>query len=192
MMENKLLELKDNLVVFNNFLKHKTDNNSIILQNKSKSLIRLINSIVKPSKYYQSSIIKKIVIQHVRDKFYICDEVSFPNCRFDLFSVERFGNNRKVIGYEIKTAKNDLMNDEKFEKYLSYSNILYFVVPKELTELAIEKAKKSKLHKHIGVFEIDKNDMRIVKRAISNKKKFDLEKFTYKILECGYNKYVYY
>lgn len=220
-MEIKLLELKEKLMLFKSSLKDFRENGilkyinyedmnckdtkeiifklkratnfSKKLEKKINNIIFSINSIIKPSKYYQSSIIKKIVIKHLRNKAYICDEVSFSNCRFDLFSIEKFGNNRKVIGFEIKTSKEDLLNDDKFENYLSYANILYFVIPKDLVFLAKEKIEKSSFKKHIGIYEvnIEKNDIEIIKKAISNKKEFNLEKLIFKVLECGYNRYIY-
>jgi hypothetical protein len=161
---------------------------------KIKNIEFLINQYLKPSQNYQSSIIKKMMIKHLRDKMYICDEVSFPGCRFDLYGIEKFGEKQKIIGYEIKTSKQDLLRDEKFENYLEYSNILYFVVTEDLIKDAKNKIKNSELKKYIGIYSIDieKNEIKLVKRAISNKKKFKkINDLIIKIIETGYNRYIY-
>lgn len=45
------------------------------------------------------------------------------------------------IGIEIKVSKSDLKQDSKFQEYLEFTNYMFFAVPHELIELALEKCK---------------------------------------------------
>lgn len=157
-----------------------------------KILNSIINEILKPSNLYKSSVFKKFIINNIRDKYYVCEEVRIKNLRFDLLSIEKYKENPKVIGYEIKTSKNDLIQDIKYENYLKHCNILYFVVPQTLIEVAKEKINESNLKKHIGIYSLDKEgNLKLIKRAVSNKKVLNFYFIKETILNCGYNRYVY-
>jgi hypothetical protein len=160
-----------------------------LLKKCLRNLKNKLNKLDAPSKYYESTNFKKEIIKKFRDKYYICDEVPFKNSRFDIFAVEKSGNN--VIGFEIKTSANDLKQDKKFEKYLEFCNKLYFVVPENLKDKALEKINKSSFKKNIGLYIINNNELKLIKRAFSNKKDFNKEKLKNVIFENGYNKYVY-
>jgi hypothetical protein len=120
---------------------------------------------------------------------FICDEFSIGNVRFDLFAIDKYKD--KVTGFEIKTSLNDLKNDEKFENYLNYANVLYFIVPEKLKESALKKIKESSLERNIGLYIIKENKINLIKKAFSNKKKFDKKNYIKYILERIYNKYIY-
>jgi len=157
-----------------------------------KVLNSVINDVLKPSHFHQAQVIKRLVVDNVKDKYYICDEISLGKGRFDLLSLEKYSDSPKVVGYEIKTSKSDLKNDEKFESYLNYCNILYFVVPVKLVENAKQKISKSSLKRHIGIYSVDdEGELKLEKRAYSNKKEFDVDKIREQIYICGYNRYVY-
>lgn len=153
---------------------------------------REINNILKPSHFYKSQTIKRLIISNVRNKTYVCDELSFGNVRFDVLSVERYTDNPKVIGYEIKTSKSDLIADEKYEKYLSYCNILYFVVPENLKDEALSKITSSSLSKHIGLYIVNDNgELKLTKRARKNNNNLNTKAIQEKIVYSAYNRYIY-
>jgi len=155
----------------------------------------LYSTFISHISIHKSTTIKKIFIDKFKEKYWIVDEFGIKNLRFDLYSIERFNNNPKIIGYEIKTNKQDLVNDKKFEKYLNYCNILYFIVPEELKEEALKKINSSSLKKHIGLIivkkELEEYKIIYIKIPKSNNKVFDIENIKRKILETGYFKYIY-
>ena len=153
---------------------------------------REINNILKPSHFYKSQTIKRLIISNVRNKTYVCDELSFGNVRFDVLSVERYTDNPKVIGYEVKTSKSDLIADEKYKKYLSYCNILYFVVPENLKDEALSKITSSSLSKHIGLYIVsDNGELKLTKRARKNNNNLNTKAIQEKIVYSAYNRYIY-
>lgn len=156
--------------------------------NKLEELLKFISN---KSKKYKSNDIKKIIIKKMRDKYYLADELSISRYRFDVLSVQKYGKNKKIIGYEIKTSKNDLVNDKKFENYLNYCNILYFVVPEELEKIAKNKIENSKYKKNIGLYLYKNSDIELTKKAQSNKKEFNIQKYKDMIMERMYNKMVF-
>jgi len=157
-----------------------------------KALNYHINDVLKPSTFHKSAVIKRLIISNIRDRCFSCEEVTIGRSRFDVLAITRHDEKPKVIGYEIKTDKSDLKRDDKFESYLNHCNILYFVVPVELVNDAKEKISKSRHKKHIGIYAVDDNgNLKLEKRASSNKKEFDLNKIKETIIYSGYNRYVY-
>jgi len=134
--------------------------------------------------------IKKIFIEKYRDKYWIVDEYRLNKMRYDLYALDRYSS--KVIGFEIKVNKYDLLNDNKFENYLNNANVLYFVIPEFLKDIAITKINNSKLKKHIGIITINKTfEIKYIKKPISNKKEFNIEQIEKNIKEKAYFRYVY-
>jgi len=156
-----------------------------------KRVLRVVNKLIPPSEKYDSYTIKRAIFKEFRDKAYLCDEVSLGRQRFDVLAIERFSKNNRVIGFEIKTSSSDLKRDIKYEDYLNKCNVLYFVVPASLESKALEKIQQSGNRKHIGLYIIENGVLRCKKKAVSNKKEFDIDKLTWKIVETAYFRYVY-
>lgn len=161
------------------------------LSKNINKLEQLLNFIANKSKQYKSNEIKKIIIKKMRDKYYLADKLSISKYRFDILSVQKYGSNKKIIEYEIKTNKNDLINDKKFENYLDYCNILYFVVPVELVEIAKDKIENSKYKRNIGLYLYENLDIKLIKKTLSNKKEFNIQKYKNMIMERMYNKIIF-
>ena len=155
---------------------------------------RFLDKTFPDSFTYHSSTIKKIIIAYYRNKCWVCDEISVGKSRFDVIAVEKYNEEPKVIGFEIKTSKSDLKNDTKFENYLKYCHKLFFVVPEDLKDDAVTKAKNSQYKKHIGVISIENNgNMLFAKRCIASKQKIniDIDNLTGRIIESAYYRYVF-
>jgi len=156
-----------------------------------KRVLRVVNKLIPPSEKYDSYTIKRAIFKEFRDKTYLCDEVSIQNQRFDVLAIERFSKNRRVIGFEVKTSVTDLKQDVKYENYLNKCNVLYFVVPSVLEDKALEKIQQSRNKKHIGLYIIENGALHCKKKAVSNKKVFDIDKLIWKIVESAYFRYIY-
>ena len=168
------------------------------LKLNSKDIILNINNINnfyknihKKSNTYTSTYIKKLIIKELRNKHYIAEEFSISRYRFDILALSKFGKNKLIKCFEIKTSLNDLRQDKKFEKYLNYSNLLYFVVPQELEKDTLNKIHNSKYSKHMGLFIVENNKLNLRKKAFSNNKNFDINSYKEAIFENIYNKYIY-
>jgi len=169
--------------------------------NKSLSLLKSVqfylNQIAPASENYDSFQIKKLLISTYSIKNWITDELTLNYGslirRFDVLMVEKYNSKNRVIGFEIKTNLNDLKKDNKFEDYLRFCHILYFVVPEILKEEALIKIKNSKEYRHIGLYCVTKNyDLKLVKRGIKQKSLLIPKKeIINKIKESAYNKYTY-
>ncbi len=156
-----------------------------------KRVLRVVNKLIPPSEKYDSYTIKRAIFKEFRDKSYLCDEVSIKRQRFDVLVVERFSKNNRIIGFEIKTSLSDLKQDVKYENYLNKCNVLYFVVPAVFEKKALKKIQQSENKKHIGLYIIENGVLHCKKKAISNKKVFDIDKLIWKIVESAYFRYVY-
>lgn len=66
--------------------------------------------------------------------------------RLDLFYFSRW--NRETRGYEIKVSRSDFLADKKWQEYLKYCRVFYFVAPTGII-------KPSELPPEIGLIEID-------------------------------------
>lgn len=93
-------------------------------------------------------------------------------CRFDFVFRTRPKLTRKTrlkyrgglvefTGFEVKTAKADLIQDEKFVNYIGFVHYLYFAVPASMVPTAIAKLTT---YPKIGI--VDITTMQIVKHAI--------------------------
>jgi hypothetical protein len=67
----------------------------------------------------------------------------------------------ELTGFEVKTAKADLLQDEKFTNYIGFVHYMYFAVPASLVPTAIAKLT---IYPKIGI--VDITTMQVVKHAI--------------------------
>jgi len=150
------------------------------------------------SEKYNSFQIKKLLIDTYVPKSWIIDELTLNyeglTRRFDVLMVEKYNQiKNRVIGFEIKTDINDLKKDSKFEDYLKFCHILYFVVPEKLKEEALLKIKSSSEEKHIGLYCVtNEYSLKLIKRGTKQKGLLIPKgKIIDKIKESAYNKYIY-
>lgn len=73
----------------------------------------------------------------------------------DAVAIKKTWSPRTVIGYEIKTSRQDFLNDQKYPVYMENCNIFYFVTPKDII-------KKGELPEGAGhmVYNSDTNKLR--------------------------------
>jgi len=153
-----------------------------------KNANRFLKRLSPPLKNHESSLFKKIIISQFRDQMWIIDEVTVEDARFDLIGIEK-RDKKRIVGFEIKVSKQDLLNDNKFENYLNYCNVLYFVVPPKLVEIAREKLSD---YPSIGIYCIENDRVYNVKKAVKiNKSKVKKKEVKKKIFQRAYNKSVY-
>lgn len=103
----------------------------------------------------ESDIIKLLEKKHKNDVFVShCKNGSTWGTRglliLDAWVMKRSWVNPLVIGYEIKTSRNDFINDTKWKKYLDYCNAFYFVCPPQII-------KKEELPIEAGLYYTSKN-----------------------------------
>ncbi|NME72809.1 hypothetical protein [Flammeovirga aprica] len=70
-----------------------------------------------------------------------------------------YGEELMTAGIEIKVSKHDLLNDDKFEEYIGWTDFFFFAVPHKLVESAMEKAESSEHSDLIGVLDVEKGEM---------------------------------
>lgn len=78
----------------------------------------------------------------------------------DCWVMKRSWTRPRTIGYEIKVARSDFLNDNKWPKYLPFCNEFYFVCPTDLID-------KTELPPQVGLIYVTKNcsKLRTVKKA---------------------------
>jgi len=81
---------------------------------------------------------------HHHDRWISLFEFGIDLSRFDLIRVNCW--KQKIVGFEFKVSKYDLLNDNKWHYYLKYCNTFSFALPMALTIEA-----KEKLPKNIGI-----------------------------------------
>lgn len=88
--------------------------------------------------------------------------------RIDFLKIENYTENIHEImlhGIEIKVSKSDLERDEKVSEYYDFVDYLYFAVPENLKDIAVELAPKE-----WGVLSINDNlDVEVVQKPVRNK-----------------------
>lgn len=103
---------------------------------------------MKTADKIKSSIIKKRAIKGsmIVDELQLQEETSRADGGYfaDVIEIDR---NNKVIIYEIKSCLQDFRRDKKWQNYLQYCDLFYFVAPFEV----IQKI-KDELPKNVGLY----------------------------------------
>ena len=79
---------------------------------------------------------------------------------FDGYAIKKSWVNLKYTGYEIKTARSDFKQDDKWRGYLPFCNEFYWVCPKDLI-------KANEIEEDCGLIYVypDSNATRVIKKA---------------------------
>lgn len=81
----------------------------------------------------EGMIIKALKEKHEKLEDIFATQVEIKSAgskRMDAVAIRRTWSPRTLIGYEIKTSRQDFLKDEKYPVYMENCNIFYFVAPK--------------------------------------------------------------
>lgn len=81
-----------------------------------------------------STQIKQLLSQNHTQDYFLTEALcgSAGSQRFDAYAIKKSWANLKYTGYEIKTARGDFLQDDKWRGYLPYCNEFWWVCPKDL------------------------------------------------------------
>jgi len=99
--------------------------------------------------------------EHLNDIFATQVEIKSAGGRImDAVAIKKSWSPRTVIGYEIKTSRQDFLKDEKYPVYMENCNIFYFVAPNNII-------KKDEIPAEAGlmVYNPETHKLRAVKKA---------------------------
>lgn len=138
---------------------------------------------MKTADKIKSSIIKKRVFKGsmVVDELQLQEKVSRGDGGYfaDVIEIDK---NNKVIIYEVKSCLQDFRSDKKWQNYLQYCDLFYFVAPYEV----IQKI-KDELPKNVGLYNFENNFISNEKPARKHGKKIDTKVLREKMnIACYY------
>lgn len=114
-----------------------------------------------PAEYYNYKIFEELTVRYSTGEYTKKNLHRFDNYRFDVvFFIEPGWSAIKerscyTVGIELKNSRADLMQDEKIEKYIGFTDFFFIGVPKDLVPAAIEKSNKLALANKVGVMAVD-------------------------------------
>ncbi len=133
----------------------------------------------------------KLLLKSHNEKNWLC----VPHCKtgpswdnkhlgiIDLWCLKKAYARPLVIGYEIKTARSDFLQDDKWQDYLDYCNEFYFVVPN------LEVASPEDMNVGIGLKVVSKTGTRIFTKKQSRYFNIEIPTSIYKHILISRVKY---
>ncbi|PHQ88779.1 MAG: hypothetical protein COB42_08220 [Sulfurimonas sp.] len=71
---------------------------------------------------------------------------------------------KKVIIYEVKSSKQDYRSDKKWQNYLNYCDLFYFVAPLNVIEII-----RAEVPSHVGLYSYDNSYLVCIRSARKHK-----------------------